>query len=107
MSGLGPGPGRFSRHRRSFSLACGACVLRSTWQPAVKVNGPNGTALGRCCRAISDRIVIGARALPGRRLTQTRRRTAIYLRRARGEADKCWLGGLPNVRRWYDAFVYI
>eukprot|EP00966_Prymnesium_polylepis_P247015 5712825-Prymnesium_polylepis.1 len=30
------GSGRFSRHRRSVSLACGACVLRSTWQPAVK-----------------------------------------------------------------------
>ena len=77
MSGSGPGPGRLGRHRRSFSLSCGACVLRSTWQPAVKVSGPHGTALGQCCRAISDRIVIGARAGPATHLTQIRRRPTI------------------------------
>jgi hypothetical protein len=60
--GSGPGPGRLRRHGRSFSLACGACGLRNTWQLAVKVSGPNGTCLGRCCRAISDRIEIGGTA---------------------------------------------
>eukprot|EP00966_Prymnesium_polylepis_P048732 1128181-Prymnesium_polylepis.1 len=64
MGGSGPTSG-LRRHGGSFTLACGACVLRNTWQPAVKVSGPNGAALSRCCRAVSDRIVIGARALPG------------------------------------------
>ena len=103
-SGAWPVDCRLRRHRRSFSLSCGACVLRNTWQPAVKVSGPNGTAWGRCCRAISDRIVIGARALPGRGLTKTRRRTAILGGCAASRSDPL---SLPNVRRWYGTFVRI
>ena len=34
MGGSGAGTGLW-RHGTSFTLACGACVLRNTWQPAV------------------------------------------------------------------------
>jgi hypothetical protein len=76
MGGSGPTSGlrceeaREELYPRLWGLRV-VCVLRNTWQPAVKVNGPNGAALGRCCRAISDRIVIGARGFgPGRCWTQ-------------------------------------
>eukprot|EP00966_Prymnesium_polylepis_P136390 3151643-Prymnesium_polylepis.1 len=63
-TGAGASAGRLVRSR-NFMRPCGVCVWPSTWQP-VKAPGLAGARLRWIRRVISDRIEIGAHALPGR-----------------------------------------